>query len=350
MYRIRNQDHNFGNVNFVFNLATYQIEHLDEAFMQLAGISGHLDLPRLKSLIHKEDWQLVEQTRQQLLQGAFLGLVKLRIVGKENLSWIGMTPILYRDKQQSLMLANLSVITDEVENLETMLKFANKKNSILQMLSHDLRGPLSIAKSVISILKKDDLKPESLEKTTLISHIIESTIGLIEDLVDKEFLETADAPLVKKRIDVVQKLREYIEQCKKFESINQRVFNLNASNQEILVELDESKFMQIINNLMTNSLKFTRPNGNISITVEDHIDHIRILFEDDGIGIPENLLPFIFDRYTLAKRSGLYGEPTTGLGLFIVKEIVGWHKGEISCSATPDKGTTFTLKFPRQSQ
>jgi len=352
MYKISNQDHNLvniGNVNFVLNLTTYQVEHIDEALLHLLGVGSHLEVRELKSLIHEEDWEIVENTHQQMLQGKLVGLVKLRLIVEKKVIWIGTTPVWYSDQQQSLLLASISVITDEVANLETALKFANKKNSILQMLSHDLRGPLSIAKSIIAILNKDDLKPESLDKTKVISDIIENTIGLIEDLIDKEFLETVDAPLVKKRIDVIQKLREYIEQCKKFESVNERIFSLNTSSQEIMVELDESKFMQIINNLMTNSLKFTRPNGNISITVEDDIDHINMLFEDDGIGIPENLLPFIFDRYTLAKRSGLYGEPTTGLGLFIVKEIVGWHKGEISCTSAPEKGTAFTIKFPKHS-
>jgi len=350
MYKISDQPHGIteiGNVNLVLNLKKKQIIQIDERLLRFLGNPQTLDFATFKPLIHEQDLEVVQLAYQKLQRGEIVGMVKFRVLVEKEVVWIGLTPFLYHKGEDLLLLANVIMITAEVENLQTALKFANKKDSILQMISHDLRGPLGIANSIISVLNKENLSPESLQKTQAISDIISQTIKLIGDLTDKEFLETVDAPLVMQRLDLVKKLSEYIEQCKRFEEVNERTFTLTASSEQIMISLDEGKFMQVMNNLITNALKFTRTDGNISISLEERDHEVIMVFKDDGIGIPEQLLPYIFDRYTIAKRTGLHGESTTGLGLFIVKEIVSWHNGEIACESQEGVGTTFTIKLAK---
>src|SRR5690606_36669224 len=127
---------------------------------------------------------------------------------------------------------------------------------------------------------------------------------------------------VKQRVDIVNKISSMILQYQQSpRSIPQR-FSFTTSSDSIYVSIDESKFLQAINNLLSNSLKFTAEDGHIEISItEPDEKNILIMIRDNGIGIPADMQPFIFDKFTRARRRGLHGEPTTG-GMSIIKTIV----------------------------
>jgi two-component system sensor histidine kinase VicK len=106
--------------------------------------------------------------------------------------------------------------------------------------------------------------------------------------------------------------------------------------------------MQVINNLISNAIKFTPDGGRIELAVAQEPGRVLISVADDGIGIPEALQPVLFERFTPARRSGLRGEKTTGLGMSIIKTIVGLHEGRIICQSTENEGSTFTIELPRR--
>jgi two-component system sensor histidine kinase VicK len=232
--------------------------------------------------------------------------------------------------------------------METMRKYANKKNSILHLLSHELKGPLgtarNLSKDLYRHLRRDSFVTNHLN---IIARIISECIYLVEDFTDREFLETVNIELVKKRVNIAKKISEYIEELNRSETAIERVFSFTTSAKNIYLKIDEAKFIQILNNLVSNSLKFTQPGGRISIHLRNLPTTVIMDFKDNGIGIPEHLLPFIFDEFTKAKRRGLRGEATMGLGLSIVKAIVHWHKGKISVKSEENKGTIFRIEFPK---
>jgi two-component system sensor histidine kinase VicK len=334
---------NTSNVNFVYDLKALSFAYLDETIRDLVSLDDFPTISQLQELIHEDDLDIAQYALKEVLDGKSIGIVKFRIALETKEIWIAVLPFLELNDPEPAIYGHIMDITSEVENFSSMSKYANKKNSVLHMLSHDLRGPLGIANSLIAVLEKEIDQPKNLDKTRSISLIIRESIDLIEDLVDREFLETVDAALVKRRIDIVKKLSDYVEECKRSAHLADRNFSLICSNNMIQIEVDEAKFMQIVNNLISNALKFTYPNGNITIGINEHPDHVEVSFSDDGIGIPENLLPDIFDRFTKSKRVGLNGEPTTGLGLSIVKEVISWHNAKIVCDSKEGKGTTFTI-------
>lgn len=107
--------------------------------------------------------------------------------------------------------------------------------------------------------------------------------------------------------------------------------------------------MQVITNLLSNALKFTPDSGNIRISVEDKNDNILIKVQDNGIGIPAHLQPFLFDKFTKAGRQGIHGEPSVGLGMSIIKTIVEWHNGQIWFESTEGIGTTFYIEISKDN-
>jgi two-component system sensor histidine kinase VicK len=338
------------NVDFVFDLNSATFLYLDETIRSLITPSGALDVISLPGMVHKDDVDIVGLAYKRLLEGGTINGLRFRIAAGSKVIWFNVIPFLELNVDKPVIFGKVVDVTAEIEHLNSMTKYANKKNSVLHMLAHDLRGPLGMANSLVSILEKDMDQPKNLEITKAISTIIQEAIYLIGDLINREFLETIGAALVKKRLDLVKKLTEYIEECKKSAPIADRNFSLTFSDKVIQIEVDEAKFMQVVNNLVSNSLKFTHPNGNISIRIDDHSEHVEVTFSDNGIGIPAQLLPNIFDRFTKSKRIGLNGEPTTGLGLSIVKEVIGWHDATIDCQSEEGVGTTFKINLPKHPE
>jgi two-component system sensor histidine kinase VicK len=102
----------------------------------------------------------------------------------------------------------------------------------------------------------------------------------------------------------------------------------------------------VINNLISNSLKFTPDGGTISINLEERGEVVRISVSDTGIGIPEEYRESLFDKFSKARRPGLRGEASVGLGMSIIKTIVEWHQGKIWFDTEVNRGTTFCIEIP----
>jgi two-component system sensor histidine kinase VicK len=334
------------NIHLVYSLKKQELLFLHNSFQWIMNGEVPGKLSTAISKIEQEDVSFLSQVLTNVLDGKFNGKITFKLRTMDGHRWLQATPFLGDLEGERILISTIIDVTDEIINQQSFEKFSNKKNSILHMLGHDLRGPLNLAKSVMKIVDREISDPTLLKKTEYIATILQQSINMISDLINREFLETANSELVKLRVNIVQKLDEYIEECRRSESVTAIDFQLHASSDKIFISLDEAKFMQIVNNLISNSLKFTPSGGQISVSIEEKQGEVEFRFSDTGIGIPESALPVIFDKFTSAKRPGLRGEPTVGLGLSIVKTIVDWHNGKISCESKEGSGTTFRLLLP----
>ena len=123
-------------------------------------------------------------------------------------------------------------------------------------------------------------------------------------------------------------------------------FSFQHSQPTLYVEIDNNKFLQVINNLMSNAIKFTNEGGRITVGLAQHPNHVLVTVADDGVGIPAHLLPVLFDRFTPARRPDLHGEKTTGLAMHIIETIVRLHQGRIWVESEENVGTTFYIQLP----
>jgi two-component system sensor histidine kinase VicK len=335
------------NIHFVYSISSEEFLFLHDSMGWILSGSGTGDADKVTSKIDPEDLLYLQDVFSNILARRFSGKITFKLRGPEQVRWLQVTPFIGEYKSDEVITGTLTDVTDEVLNMQSLTKFTDKKNSILHMLGHDLRGPLNIARSLMKTITRQVEDPVMLEKTEHIAGILQQSIDMISDLVKREFLETTDAELVKTRVNIVKLIKDYLEECKRSEALAGLSFELGSSSQKIFIKLDNAKFMQVINNLISNSLKFTPAGGTISVTIEDKGDQVNFRFSDTGIGIPESLLPEIFEKFTAARRPGLQGEPTLGLGLSIVKSIIGWHQGWISCESKEGSGTTFFIRLPK---
>lgn len=348
MDKTQNSPDKYRNISFVYDTERKEFIHIDDS---LDGLSPkdrkHITPALALSLVHPDDRFYVKEKFNEFLQGLLSGGVDFRVELEGEIHRVRLIPFALRENGADLLAGTVSDITAEWNNHDSVRRYANKKNSILNMLAHDLRGPLEIANT---LAKRMDPKLEDaghLKDIRVISSILKESIQLIGNLIDREVLETVEVELSMKRMDIVMKISEYIEECKRSEAAADRVFRLTSSPDSIHIDLDEAKFMQIMNNLLTNALKFTHPGGIISVDISEKEESVVFSFSDNGIGIPAQFHGELFDKFTPARRKGLRGEPSTGLGLSIVRMIVGWHHGKVWFESREDEGTEIFIEMPK---
>ena len=342
-------------VLFVYNVNAGKLEFLNDAFTKVWQRTKESVLANpaiLVNTIHPDDTSFLYNEYQDLLHGILKQNVEFRIIlPDQRVSWLQLTPHVATDTEGRQyiggVLDDITVVRDNIRSLE---KFAAKKNSILEILSHDLAGPLANIQALADMLSETTEQYNDSEVKEVISIIRESSarsIQLIRDFVQQEFLESSNSGMVKKRVNLVEKVREVIEQYKEGEEHVSKKFILSTSSEKIFAYIDQSKLMQVINNLISNSIKFTHDNGVITTELEEQENRILIVVKDNGVGIPKRYHDELFDKFTRARRPGLRGEPSTGLGMSIIKTIVEWHGGRIWFDSQENKGTTFYIELPK---
>ena len=148
--------------------------------------------------------------------------------------------------------------------------------------------------------------------------------------------------------DIVHELKSVVEQYKSSEKDIMKTFKLETSSESIYVGIDQYKFSQAINNLISNAIKFTHDNGIIVVGIEEKEETVLITVEDNGIGIPANRQEGLFEKFTKARRPGIKGEPSVGLGMSIIKTIVEWHNGKIWFESEENVGSKFFIEIPKE--
>lgn len=343
-------------VLFSYNIDTASITFLNNGFSNIwkrTRESVINDPALLPETIHPDDRCYVEKEYQELLEGIIKDAVEFRIIlPDKTVKWVSAYPCLISNDLGKRCLAgfvsDIDVKKDSIRNLE---RFAAKKNSVLEILSHDLAGPLANIQALADLLAVSTEAYNNTEVNHIISLIHEScerSIHLIRDLVQQEFLESSNAGFVKRRVNLVSKMEDVIEQYKAGEHHIQKEFRFTTSSDKLYVHIDDGKFMQVINNLISNSIKFTRDNGFIAIDLTEKESSVLITVKDNGIGIPKRYHGELFDKFTKARREGLRGEPSTGLGMSIIKTIVEWHNGKVWFESEENVGTTFYIEIPKE--
>jgi two-component system sensor histidine kinase VicK len=346
---------NLHQVFFVYDPAAQQVVFVNTAYEQLLGGTRdqvNQELPNLLARLHPDDQPYLANCWRRWQRGRLeekeIEFRVLNLDGTEK--WFQLKP--HRQQtgpDQGLLGGFLNEITSQKEYMANADKFNAKKNATLEILSHDLAGPFNMLQQLAEYMGEQvySLQNENLnEMIRIMQTTCRESVDLIRDFVDQEFLDSANVELKMERIDIVERTQQMMESYEQSESLVAKHFQLIAPQAPIYISLDVNKFMQVLNNLLSNAVKFTPDGGHITVSVEQGIDNVRFTVADDGIGIPRNLHAGLFDRFTKARRPGLRGEKTTGLGMSIIKTIVRLHKGRIWFESEEGKGSTFYIELP----
>ena len=257
---------------------------------------------------------------------------------------------LKRSKKNVYLLQSLNKqVNDQKLQLEEALSSLEEKNKqqdrILRAVAHDLRGPVATISMLSDLVLNEDDKTSRAEMIGFIKTSCNNSLELIA-----EILEAADQSKRKEQekesININQLIKNTVEllQLKASEKDQAIIADLPAKDHFILV--NPEKIKRVINNLITNAIKFSPKGEEIRIRYTNDGNKNIIAVKDKGIGIPEDIQSKVFDMFTEAKRKGTAGELPYGLGLSISKQIIDAHNGSIWFESKQGKGTTFFVQLP----
>lgn len=343
---------------FFYNVETDKIEYINPAFEEITKRDRkdfELNPVNLYDIVHPDDREYVKITLKQFLKRKNRSLLDFRIIWPDNTErWarLKIYPVLEDDDLQYVggILEDDSARKTSIFNMQ---KVNSWKDSTLEILAHDLKGPIGIVQMLSSSIKNffpgEEYK-QVREWTNVIHKICQRNIDLIRNLLKNESIETEVVELSVERVDVVWEINEVINIYQKVENQISRSIGFTYSHDKIFAEIDSMKFMQIFNNLLSNAVKFTKEGGVIEMHIEKLVNTVLFTVSDNGIGIPKELQPYLFNKYTKAGRQGLKGEESVGLGMWIVKSMTELHKGKIWFETEVNKGTKFYIELPLDIQ
>ncbi len=342
--------------SFIYCASTRQVLYVSAAYEQLfpgrRREHATADLPALLALLPAADQHYALHCLRELLAGQHCDDLLLRVPSHagEAGRWLSLqAQRSLAPAGQVLLSGTVSDVTTEQEYLRNADKYMAKKNTTLEILSHDLAGPFNLLQQLTEFLEErtQSLADEQVQNMLrIMRNTCHDSITLIRDFVEGEFMESSSVEFKPARVDLVQALQDIIDTYRQGEHLVAKHFSFRATQPTLLVDIDHNKFLQVINNLISNAIKFTREGGSIALGLESHPTHVLVTVTDDGVGIPAHLLPVLFDRFTKARRPGLRGEKTTGLGMHIIETIVRLHQGHIWVESQENVGTTFFIKLP----
>jgi len=232
-------------------------------------------------------------------------------------------------------------------------EFANEvKSDFLSNISHELRTPMQgiLGYSSLAIEKIDRLK-----KDKLLDYLFEIKVSgqrlmlLLNDILDLSKLESGMMEYKLIRVKMLEIMSIVINEFMVPAQKKEIPININKSEFNKTVIIDKDKMVQVFRNLIDNAIKFSNPNSEIQITIIKESDNFKISVIDQGIGIPEDELESVFDKFIQSSNTKT-GAGGTGLGLAICKEIVEGHNGKIWAENNPEGGATFSFILPYEQK
>ncbi|WP_295767715.1 HAMP domain-containing sensor histidine kinase [uncultured Mucilaginibacter sp.] len=219
------------------------------------------------------------------------------------------------------------------------------KNDVLGMVAHDLRNPIGAVESIAQLIEMDELDDDMQENMNMIKASCRKALSIINDLLEVARNDNSNQ-MTEALVDMNSFLQGIVQVWQHVSSFTNELV-LTYPQQPVHALIDQEKFHRVIDNLISNAAKFSKDKERIEILLSEKDTYVQIDVRDYGMGIPEPLLPNIFDRFSKAGRRGLKGEKSTGLGLSISKQIVEKHHGRIDVQSIEGKGTTFSIRLPR---
>jgi two-component system, OmpR family, sensor histidine kinase BaeS len=266
-------------------------------------------------------------------------LIKMKEIAEEMAEgkWDKRLDIKGRDELSNLG-KSINKLAEQLQEQEQLRK------NMTTDIAHELRTPLAILKSHMEAMLDGVWEPTSTRIKVCFDET-ERMIHLVGELEQLTFLESPEFRLELKREDVSSILRHVIQTYEPL--FLQKEVNLIHSIQgSVYAMVDRERLTQVFMNLLTNALKFTNSGGQVVVQMNKGLKELEVKISDNGIGMDEQELPMIFERFYRADKSRNREFGGSGIGLTIVKRLVEAHDGKIHIQSKKEKGTTVFVKLP----
>jgi signal transduction histidine kinase len=282
--------------------------------------------------------------------------VPLRIKGKaEGVICVYSTePDHFSESDSEFLSALASEGAIAVENARTYqaLEMADRaKSAFVQMVTHELRSPLSAVQSMLRVLEEGYVGPITSKQQDLIQRSkrrVSFLLALVNDLLDLAAGKVEQLQGEKKEVVLNETITKVIELIQTGAEEKGLELDMEIAEEPLVLIGIEDGLERVFMNLVNNAVKYTPAGGSVTVRAWSENDQIKVEVSDTGIGIPEEALPRIFNEFYRAKNAKAMEMEGTGLGLAIAKDVVEQHGGQISVRSIVGEGSTFYVTLPKR--
>ena len=223
------------------------------------------------------------------------------------------------------------------------------KDEFVALISHDLRTPLTSIVGYVELALEDEVEPpldeERRSYLEVVSRSAERLLRLVDDLLFIARIQAGSLALEPKELDLCTLAAQSVEEARpRADAKNVTLSFLGSA--AVMIEADKGRIFQLLDNLISNAIKFTPEGGRIDVRVVSGHNGVVLEVSDTGVGLAPGEAELVFDRFFRSSSATAQQTPGTGLGLFIARAITEAHGGRISAAAREGSGTTFRVELP----
>ncbi len=300
--------------------------------------------------VHPGDRHMVKRTIEGTLAGKDhqIEYRVLRPDGGEH--WVEGRGKLFLDEHgKPLRMVGVCTEITERKRFERELQEADRrKDEFLATLAHELRNPMAPIRNALEIMKRADDQPGLvLQARATMERQVALMERLIDDLLDMSRISSNKLVLRKQRVELASVIHHALEGSRPLAERMGHEVAVQLPAQPVHVQGDPARLAQVFSNLLNNACKYTPSGGRVRLAAERRGDEVVVSVEDNGIGIPAEVLPRIFEMFVQADRSMERMQGGLGIGLTLVKQLVELHGGRVEArSPGPGKGSEFRVALP----
>jgi two-component system sensor histidine kinase VicK len=235
----------------------------------------------------------------------------------------------------------------EIRQKNVEIEKANTfKNQVLSTVAHDLRNPIAAVESLAMLMEMEDIDEDTQDNLTMMRKSCVKARTIIDDLLEATRNENSGGINMDTTKTELNKFLQGIVDTWKIQQGGKSNIVFTSNVKTAYAYINHEKFPRVIDNLLSNALKFSKDHDKVELRLSVNNSKVIIDIKDHGLGIPQYMMPKLFERFSGAGRTGLKGEQSTGIGLSIVKEIIESHQGKISVKSQEGIGSTFSIELP----
>jgi signal transduction histidine kinase len=232
-----------------------------------------------------------------------------------------------------------------IDSRDALREADYRKDVFLATLSHELRNPLAPIRTATRVLENPHLTSAELERSrSIISRQVRHMASLLDDLLDISRITRGVLTLKSEYVDLRSLMETAVETAQPAINAKQHVLDVEWPTETVRLKADPVRLTQVIANLLTNSAKYTKPGGAITLGARRDEKEIVIFVRDNGIGIAPDMLPKVFEMFAQIDSGQEHSEGGIGIGLALVKGFVELHGGRVEAqSAGLERGSEFVV-------
>lgn len=336
---------------FVWSIPEKKIVYLSENKEILGNKSKEVhDFDLIKNVISPEQHTQLDDMIENINKGKYHQDLDFIAATHKRPKFINIKTYPIRDNGKMLKVAgHVLDITQRIEREKEVMQESQKMEDVMHILAHDLRGPLGNIINLAKLQSSSDNMDSTKTFADMIVRIGYETSRLVDSMVEIISLDSEAMDLELAQCDLSQFIKSVLSPYETEIKDKEITLKTYLSGEDIMANIDLIKFRLVIQNLISNAIKFTDSNGSIILRLDQNQKDITISLKDDGIGIPKDKLGKVFDKFSPARRKGIRGEKSTGLGLAITKKIIDLHGGNIKVISIEGDGSEFIITLPKES-